>query len=81
MKAKKKQISNRDLDFMIAEAIWHGQLDALGCPAGNTIGLRLTAWCKAKGIDPFGGGTNLRVCHQCQTEYLKGAMCPKCYAQ
>lgn len=49
----KKKISNRELDFMIAESIWHAQLDALGCPAGNFIGKRLSDWCKLKGVDPF----------------------------
>ena len=52
-KKTKRKVSNRDLDFMIAESVWHMQLDALGCPAGRYIGKRLSDWCALKGVDPF----------------------------
>jgi hypothetical protein len=50
MKAKKKRMTQRDLQFMLFECHCHSCLDALGCPPGKYIGKRLTDWCELKGV-------------------------------
>jgi hypothetical protein len=49
-KAKPRKLSNREIDFMIAEYFYHDCLDALGCPPGKFIGKRLSDWCELKGV-------------------------------
>jgi len=83
-KCKPKTL-HRDFDvhFALFEVQMHDYLNLLGAPPGDYIAIRLKEYLQGLGklpkpkIEPT---THLvQQCHNCQTIYAKGAMCPKCF--